>query len=251
MPPQAPGYPPPQGASPAPGSPVPPGPQGAAPLPPPGDATTASRSSCLVPVAILLVLLIAAIGAFSWWAAHLPAASRRAASAAAAGQRGIPLEPVPGTDPGVGDSAAGGQGEGVDGIACGGTEQLISHRHAHLYILKDGASQPVSQYIGVPGAPSNTQCYYWLHTHDRSGIIHIESPDSRAYTLGEFFDIWGQPLSNSRVARFHVDSKGLTIYVDGSRYRGDPRQVRLEQHTSVVLEIGRTVPPPAYDLTGF
>ena len=30
-----------------------------------------------------------------------------------------------------------------------------------------------------------------LHTHDTSGIIHVESSVKRNYTLGEFLNTWG------------------------------------------------------------
>lgn len=29
-----------------------------------------------------------------------------------------------------------------------------------------------------------------MHTHDSSGLIHIESPDRTNYTLGKFFETW-------------------------------------------------------------
>ncbi|MGI8609669.1 MAG: hypothetical protein ACR2MY_10660 [Candidatus Dormibacteria bacterium] len=221
-----------------------------APLPAPEWAAPPGRAGWLVPVAALVVLFVLALGLFGWWAAHL-GRSRLNSTTTSASARGLPLLVVPGTDPGNGDTPEGGSGGSVDGIACGGTEQLVTHRHAHLYILKDGASQPVSASVGILTAPASTRCFYWLHTHDRSGIIHIESPDSRVYTLGEFFDIWGQPLSRSQVARLAVPDGTLTVYVNGAEYRGDPRQVRLSQHTQVVLEIGERTPPPAYDLTGY
>jgi hypothetical protein len=48
-------------------------------------------------------------------------------------------------------------------------------------------------------------CIYWLHTHDISGIIHVESPDNRTFTLGQFFDIWGKKFNNSQIFDFMVD----------------------------------------------
>jgi hypothetical protein len=61
---------------------------------------------------------------------------------------------------------------GVDGIECQPHDQVLFHIHAHL-----------------TGSP----------THANDGIIHIESPVQRTYTLGQFFDVWQQPLSPTRV----------------------------------------------------
>ena len=43
-------------------------------------------------------------------------------------------------------------------------------------------------------------CFYWLHTHTDEGIMHIESPVQRTFTLGDFFAVWGQPLGSSQAA---------------------------------------------------
>ncbi len=43
-------------------------------------------------------------------------------------------------------------------------------------------------------------CFYWLHVHTTDGIVHIESPSkTQGFTLGQFFDIWGVPLSSTQV----------------------------------------------------
>jgi hypothetical protein len=148
-------------------------------------------------------------------------------------------------NPGVGDTANGGQGQEVDGIKCETSEQLVYHVHAHLFILLDGKPQTVSSQIGIPGAPL-PRCFYWLHTHDNSGIIHIESPTNRNYNLGQFFDIWGQPLNRIDVATHPVPSTGLTVFVNGVQYSDDPRNIELTAHTQVVLELGQVVPPPSF-----
>ena len=95
-------------------------------------------------------------------------------------------------------------GQHVDGISCQTTEQTVFHIHAHLTIFVNGPARQVPAGIGIPGARAqNTAqgpfinsgtCFYWLHTHAADGIIHIESPGHRVYTLGDFFDEWGQPL---------------------------------------------------------
>ena len=58
------------------------------------------------------------------------------------------------------------------------------------------------------------------HTHDDTGIGHIESPENRTFTLGEFFDIWGEKFSNSQIFDNIVEenyNKTLTVYVNGKQ----------------------------------
>ena len=88
------------------------------------------------------------------------------------------------------------------------------------------------------------QGIYWLHTHDATGIIHVESPDDRTYTLGQFFDIWGQPLTSGEVAGL----KGVVrAYIDGKPSSGNPRGIVLGAHLQITLEVGAPiVPPPTY-----
>jgi hypothetical protein len=162
-------------------------------------------------------------------------------------QPGVVMSPFPGTDPGDGDTASGGQGKPVDGVRCDRSEQLGFHQHAHLYVLRDGLGQPVSANVGIPGGALLPQCLYWLHTHDRTGVIHIEAPAAQAFTLGQFFDTWGQPLSSTQVARLTIPTGQLAVFVDGSPFTGDPRAIVLKAHTQVVIEIGKRVTPPNYD----
>ncbi len=75
--------------------------------------------------------------------------------------------------------------------------------------LRQRRARQIPAGIGIPGAKAqNTaqgqfiasgNCFYWLHTHAADGIIHIESPIHRIYTLGDFFDEWGQPLGPAQV----------------------------------------------------
>lgn len=137
----------------------------------------------------------------------------------------------------------GGHGQAVDGIPCESTEQLAYHVHAHLTILDNGNPVTVPAAVGIAGG-----CTYWLHTHDASGLVHVEAPSARPFTLGQFFDIWGQPLSTANVAghRGHV-----TTYVNQQPFTGDPRTISLEDKESIVLEVGKAVPPPPnFDFSG-
>lgn len=145
------------------------------------------------------------------------------------------------------DTKSGGLGQTVDGIPCESNEQVALHVHSHLALFYHGKAVQVPAYIGMSGA--NGGCLYWMHTHGPDGIIHIEAGDATPltgghYTLGAFFDIWGEPLSAAQVGPF----KGpLTIFVNGTPYQGDPRSIPLRAHQVVTLEVGTPIVPPPND----
>lgn len=118
----------------------------------------------------------------------------------------------------------------VDNVLCNSTEQLIYHIHAHLSIYINSKMVPVSQYIGI----TNT-CIYWLHTHDTSGVIHIESPTQKTYLLGNFLDLWQQQFSQLQYPTQLDQSTGWQAYVDGKPYTGSFRTIPLYAHTLITL----------------
>jgi hypothetical protein len=173
--------------------------------------------------------------------------SGNAASPGPVGSEGVP---VPNAAP-LASTATSAAGLPVDGISCQTSEQTLFHIHAHLAIVVNGAARQVPAAIGIPGAQTqNTphgpfiasgRCFYWLHTHAPDGIIHIESPVQRTYTLGDFFDEWGQPLGPSQVgpAKGHV-----TAYDNGQVYQGNPRNIPLSAHAQIQLEVGKPLVAP-------
>jgi len=151
---------------------------------------------------------------------------------------------IPGTD-----------GQTAEGVQCQVTEQLAYHIHAHLTLIVDGQNVLIPAGIGIvpprevqQGFVVGGQCFYWLHTHDVSGVIHIESPTAQLYTLGQFFAVWGQPLSTTQVATFPVDaSHPLHVFVNGQPYAGPPDQIQLDNHELITIEVGQQVPPPGFN----
>jgi hypothetical protein len=171
-------------------------------------------------------------------------------AAPAAGGLGPEQVPVPSAAAHA-SPAASVTGQKVDGIGCQTMEQTLFHIHAHLTVFVNGTARQVPAAIGIPGAQAQTTaagsfveqgtCFYWLHTHAADGIIHIESPVQRTYTLGNFFDEWGQPLSASRVgpASGHV----VALY-NGQVFKGDPRDIPLTAHAQIQLEVGTPLVAP-------
>jgi len=167
-----------------------------------------------------------------------------------------PIPIVQGTEIGKGifppgDTARGGHGQTIDGIEGSSREMLNVHIHAHLTLFLRGEQIAVPYGIGivkpfqaVNGFVGAGNGIYWLHTHDATGIIHVESPDSRSYTLGQFFDIWGQTLGAHEVAGLSGD---VHAFVDGKPFTGNPRDIALTSHLQITLVIGAPmVTPPVY-----
>ncbi len=162
------------------------------------------------------------------------------------GPEGIPLEAGPQLAP----ASSSTQGATVDGIQCAPVEQLAYHIHAHLQVYANGQPRALPAAIGLIGPVSQQtaygpfygaqQCYYWLHTHTTDGVIHIESPTKRIYTLGNFFDEWRQPLSRTQVAS--VKGK-VTAFLNGKPWKADPRTIPLLPHASIQLDVGSPTVP--------
>ena len=187
--------------------------------------------------------------------------ARLALPTAAAGtppalDRGQPLSLVQGSQVGktafpAGDTLRGGNGLRIDGIEGNSQEMLKTHTHSHLSLFYKGVQMAIPYGIGIikpfrvnRGFVEGGKGYYWLHTHDASGIVHVESPDNRVFTLGNFFNVWGQQLDARGAAGF----KGaVRVYVNGRLSFTPPRDVPLRAHDQITLEIGSpVVPPPSY-----
>ena len=86
-----------------------------------------------------------------------------------------------------------------------------------------------------------------LHTHDTSGIIHVESPKVRKFTLGNFFDVWGLRFSSRCLGSYcATGKKGIWVWVNGRQVRTDPRKILLRSHQEIVVAFGTpaSVPKP-------
>ena len=165
------------------------------------------------------------------------------------GPEGPPLE----TGPNLAPTGSPSPGQSVDGIECGTGEQLAFHIHSRLTLFVNGNSERVPYGVGIadpqlqPGVSvpfvGGGACFSWLHTHATDGIIHIESPVHRTFTLGNFFDVWGQPLSSTQVG----PAKGkVTALYNGQVWTGDPRDIPLGAHTQIQLDVGRPLVAPLH-----
>jgi len=133
-------------------------------------------------------------------------------------------------------------GQPIAGIRCERQEYGNFHIHAHLDIFIDGKPQAVPESIGI----IDRTCLYWMHTHDPSGIIHIEAPETRAFMLAQFFEIW-----KSTAKGVPATKEALKIYVNGKRVNGRLEQVEIGPLAEIALVYGKepAAIPSSYDFS--
>jgi hypothetical protein len=121
-------------------------------------------------------------------------------------------------------------GSPIGDIQCEAQEEAALHIHAGLAIVLDGQRVTIPANIGIN---VDQQCLYWLHTHVDKGVIHVESPTTQEqFTLGQFAQVWGYPLSRTQV----LDFKGtLHAWVNGTPFTGDPATIPLRDLETIVI----------------
>jgi hypothetical protein len=120
---------------------------------------------------------------------------------------------------------------------------------AHLEVFARGLDVVIPAGIGIAPPRSRDgayvtggRCEYPVRTYEPTGLIEIDS-GTRA-TLGQFFDLWGQPLRRKRLLGFRA-ARGETVsaFVDGRRWPADPRAIGLDRHAAIVVEVDGYYPP--------
>ena len=156
----------------------------------------------------------------------------------------------------------------VAGIPCDHLEHTQVHYHAALQIIYNGQVTQLPANTGIQTDSSgNVTCYYWLHVHANSpNVIHIESPASQVFTVGQFFSVWNswslangqgaRKLDATHVATFTVGpEQKIVTYIDlqdgkgPQLYSGDPSGIALKSHEVVTIEITPPEVTPAPSFT--
>ncbi|GAA1245722.1 hypothetical protein GCM10009665_40690 [Kitasatospora nipponensis] len=116
------------------------------------------------------------------------------------------------------------------------SEGTVEHIHAHLDVFADGQAVSVPALIGID---ESAQRISPLHTHDTSGIIHIESPVKADFTLGQFLTEWQLSVGADHLGGLRTDATHtLTAYVNGKPVAGDPAALVLGAHDEITLVYG-------------
>ncbi len=187
--------------------------------------------------------------------------------------------------PNVGDTNVGGHGPvntSIDNVPCEPVMSNNYHIHVFVGIYYQGQELALPTATGIvePEIDSlgddnyGTQCFYFTHTHDSTGILHIESdnagvvetvPKDSHFALGQYFQVWGvsvsysgwnlfgqfgpyggpmEVLTSGQVFRGDTSGKaGATVpESDLTPYYGDPNQIPLWSHEVIWFLIGPPYP---------
>ncbi len=156
------------------------------------------------------------------------------------------------------------------------------HIHAFVGIYVNGTEYALPDAVGMDHALGDMYdkysgwynqeiyavCFYHIHTHDTSGLVHMETANNVPITtvlfhLGELFDLWGIKVTSSQFGPY---TGTVTVYtslnsatvpchttaqceVGASQYRlwtESPRLMPLYSHEAIWIEVGTGNPDSAH-----
>jgi hypothetical protein len=87
------------------------------------------------------------------------------------------------------------------------------HIHPELSIFMNGTEVPIPLNLGVKATGMTA-----IHTHNEKGVIHVEAPIKKDFTLGDFFAVWGKDFSQTKLLDTTVDDKSeIIVTVNGQK----------------------------------
>lgn len=117
--------------------------------------------------------------------------------------------------------------------------------NAHVSILLNNEPQAIPTYVGASPQAAGGHCFYTIHTHDSSGKVHVTAGAAGGtFTLGQMFQIWNQPLTNTNLAgitglpiEIFVTENGTVTKVE----EADWTNIQLKSHREITIGVGTPV----------
>jgi hypothetical protein len=109
------------------------------------------------------------------------------------------------------------------------------HIHAFLSVFINNRQITIPTNLGID---PNLRFLSPIHTHDSTGIIHIEASRPFSFTLGQLFTIWGVRFSDSQIGAYRdAGARRLAVFANGRPVR-DPVHYVVRRHDSIVVGYG-------------
>jgi hypothetical protein len=124
----------------------------------------------------------------------------------------------------------------INAMGLPGLSDTIFHIHAWVHIYINGKKVTVPPNIGLDQA---TGTFSPLHTHDATGIVHMEATKPFPFTLGQFFAVWGVRFTDTQIGPYKAGNGNvLQAYFDGKRVN-DPVNAVMHEHTDISVGYGK------------
>ncbi len=110
-------------------------------------------------------------------------------------------------------------------IQCSPVESLATHYHVALLIHRGAGVNVLPAHTGI-----NSDCLYWIHVHDDSGIVHVEAPAAyrdHVFVLADVFAVAKTRFDANHLGSDSFPGRSLSVYVDGVKWSGKPGDVPL------------------------
>ncbi len=111
-----------------------------------------------------------------------------------------------------------------------------THTHATLIIEQDGKKITIPKNLGI-----TSTCMHPLHTHDTTGLIHMEYSLPITFYLGDFFDVMGIVMNDHQMGALKtMDGYKIEVIKNKKLVKGHYRQIPL--HDLDLIRISITSP---------
>ena len=133
-----------------------------------------------------------------------------------------------------GKSALAGRSNRDVALLCTSDMATQFHIHADLKIVIDGRERTIPANIGI-----RPDCMNSIHTHDDSGKLHVEAPEKRDFTLGDFFAVWGEPFSKDQILDAKADATNSISMTVSGRDVATYEDTVLHDDDEIVITYGK------------
>ncbi len=118
---------------------------------------------------------------------------------------------------------------------CAGHAKGNRHYHARIQITQNGKNITVPENIGITG-----ECIHPLHTHNTTGLIHMDYPKKFDFTLGDFFDIQGIILNDKQIGSIKTyDGYKIIVKINNKIITKDLRHIILKDLDTITIQINK------------
>lgn len=120
-------------------------------------------------------------------------------------------------------------------------ENVTYHIHQHLDLVINGKNITIPEGLGIWSAFISP-----LHTHDTSGIIHVEAPAKKDFKLGQFFDEWGVRFDDTCMGDYCADDTHKLIVAVNGLPIANARGYILQQYDEIEVWFGNKSESPVF-----